>query len=41
MPQKQSAEAKVEILREYLKGRISQSEAVRKGGLSKDMDYTQ
>lgn len=37
MPQKQklSIEAKMEILQEYLQGRISQSEAARKVGVSK------
>lgn len=37
MPQKQklSIEARVEILQEYLQGRISQSEAARKVGVSK------
>ena len=38
MPQKQklSIEEKVEIIQEYLKGRISKSEAARRGGVVRD-----
>lgn len=38
MPQKQklSIEKKIEVIRDYLKGRIGISEAARRGGISKE-----